>query len=657
MNKAILKKVTVCLVSLFMFSSLIGCNTGETSTGESETVENDGTEVNEILDEDETETGDEPISGNTDSTSDENDTPAEIVDQPAEEEAEVVDPLTLTQKNSVAMLNYLAAISQKIEETKNNRVYLEQVYSSLINNTNPDKIDKTTQDHLTNMLDIIEDYRMISIKRDRLQYLYEMDKAATIKKAVPNPLAVLSVANALDWKRLVATVVYTAIDSYNNYKNANDELDKQFMISGWDLDDNEAENIHKNRKRAFNYMVNIVRENNLPGNLALSEAAIEQYTKYVNTENVYQKLQFLESEQATYIQFGSYWLELADCYYELEDYSSCLDCFDRYDDIYTEIFRKDYSYAELLPKAIVAAQNEYKDSDRYVDIIGKYTDSLVKNTENTDWALRYFAAQSYMDLYTNSGDEDYLRKAYTIVLDNVNQLIDTQKSVNQTYLNDVKELILPDAKDMRNASDKDKKEAEKRRKEEQKNLEKYNKSLKEKRKTECPSLYEPLVLNCDLLFSLAEKLNISDKEKKNIEGMLQTDTNGVFISKPINDMYSFFSKDNSYTVELKKDEIKIPVELLTEDAVVVVSITDSKGTTVFTDTEVTKVDRKGKDISTFVAYVSSKKLKSFKWSAEAKVEISISYGENYEPLKTNFKVAEYKDNSILPDKVEFECID
>jgi len=61
-----------------------------------------------------------------------------------------------------------------------------------------------------------------------------------------------------------------AVDSYTSYKSYNAELDLQYLQDGWELDDEEAENVHDSRKRAFMFMLDIVREDNLPGKLALN---------------------------------------------------------------------------------------------------------------------------------------------------------------------------------------------------------------------------------------------------------------------------------------------------------------------------------------------------------------------------------------------------
>ena len=181
-------------------------------------------------------------------------------------------------------------------------MYLEKVYASLINNTNPDKVDELTESYLSSFLDIIEKYRLISVKRDRLQYIYEQNKAKAIKEAMPNPIGLLStVVSFTDLKKLVTSVIYMAVDSYSSYKSYNIEIMQEFLQDGWELDDEESANLHDSRKRAFSYMVDIVREYNLPGELALSEEAIENFVSWKNVGNNYQKIQFFEQLLHCYI--------------------------------------------------------------------------------------------------------------------------------------------------------------------------------------------------------------------------------------------------------------------------------------------------------------------------------------------------------------------
>lgn len=178
--------------------------------------------------------------------------------QKAEEEKKLVE-----QRNSFSMMYYLAITAEEIRTSKDNRIALEDIYTSLLNDINPGAIDEITQDHLKNLRDIIKSYLDISTKRDRLQFIYNQEKAAAIRDAVPNPLAILSISNALDWRKLAMTVAYTAIDSYNNYKKAGESTDLAFIMSGWELDDEEKATVMKNRNRAFDYMVDMTQEYNL----------------------------------------------------------------------------------------------------------------------------------------------------------------------------------------------------------------------------------------------------------------------------------------------------------------------------------------------------------------------------------------------------------
>ncbi len=556
--------------------------------------------------------------------------------------------LSEKQLNSVAMLNYLAMISQKIESSKNNRIYLEEIYSSLLNNTNP-VIDETTQDQLQTLLNIIKEYRQIELKRERLNYIYEQDKAKSIKNLMPDPLTILTVVNSFDWKKMVASIAYTAASSYANYKSANDELDRKFLTDGWELDDEETEIIHMNRTRAFNYMVDMVRENEIPGFLTLNEESIENFVKTTFNTNPNQKLQFFTSKEEIYENFGPYWLELAKCHYELEDYKKCLDCFEKYEAMKTSIFRYDFMYADYLPMAITAAQFIY-DGQEYIDTVTEYA-AVLNSPYQNKWDLKYFAAQTYIALYAKRDDISYLKTAYEIVKSNVNALTAKQEELNETYLNEVKTLTFKDS-DTFMLDDEELTV-------QQKGLDDYNASLKEKRKTELPELYEPLIVNCELLFSLAEKLEIDDSEKSAIEGILS----GVFIVEPIKEKFSFGYTMPKHTITMSEDELVITADILDSSSKVFIFVNSEKSTYI-NDFVIEKVERTGKEISSFKAIFKSENFGSFDWKTGDELIVVISNGNGGEDVIFNFVVDEVKKGiwdsikSIFgSDTVIFKCVD
>lgn len=657
-------RLLALLLAASIMMSLAGCGANTVPTPSEDDVPASSQEVTPAPDETPTPS-DEQSTPAPDATESPEETPPEESVAPPEQPTEPTVPpvvvptepekdengLTEQQRNSFSMLYYLAITAEDIRISKDNRLILDDIYTSMLNDINPGAIDETTQDHLKNLRDIIKSYINISVKRDRLQYIYNQDKAATIRSAVPNPLAILSMTNSFNWKKLATSVVYTVVDSYTNYKNANDAVDQEFLMSGWELDDEETATIQKNRERAFDYMVDIVQEYALDGKLTLNEKAIETFAEICEIESVQQKIRRLESEEETYKLLGNYWLELADCYYQTSQYEKCLDCVDKYNALATGIYRKDYNYVQILPKAIVAAQETYTD-DEYISRVQAFTDAIMENTTTEEWSTRYFAAQVYLDLYARTANREYLEAAYNIAYDNVTILLDEQRKLNATYLEDVQELTVPEP-DYRFMTEKEKEEAEKEYKAEQKRLKAYNKALKDARETELPPLYEPLVLNCDLLFALAGEMGISSKEKAEIEDILQTDKNGVFLSKPVNDRYSFTTAKTDYNIEFTKDKIVIPAELLAAGAEIIVSVSDGGKTTTFDDCVISKVERKGIAIDTFEATITSKLLKDYGWTETSKVTVKIINADGDTLLVFKFKVVEFKDNWLIADKVVF----
>ena len=636
MKRAIVFRILAFLLATTIIISLAGCGGNPSHTPSDE--ENSSTSQGS------TTVTDSPTEGETEPSTE------------AVEPTEIIDEYGMTeqQKNSFSMLYYLAITAEEIRISRDNRLLLNDIYTSLLNDINPGAIDKITQGHLQNLRDIIKSYLIISVKRERLQYIYNQNKAATIRSAVPDPLAILSVASSLDWIKLATTVAYTVVDSFSNYKSANEAIDRDFLVSGWELDDEETAAIQKNRERAFDYMVDIVRKYSLDGKLTLNEKSIETFAKICSIESVQEKIRRLESEENTYKLLGNYWLELADYYFQKSQYEKCLNCVDKYNALATGIYRKDNNYVRILPKAIVAAQKTYN-GDAYVSQTRVFADAILKNTNTDDWSARYFAAQVYLDLFSKTNKREYLETAYSIAYDNVTILLDEQRSLNATYLSGVKEVTVSEPVYEHMDNDKEKEEAKRKYKDEKKRLKSYNKALKETRKTELPPLYEPLALNCDLLFALVDELNINDSEKTNIEEILQTNKNGVFLSKPINNRYSFSTTEDKHSVDLKKNKVIIPAMLLTADSEIIVEVTENGTVTRFDDCVVTEVDRKGDSIESFYATVSSKKMKGYKWSENSKVTVKIINEDENDAFTFRFKVVKYKSNWIFADKVEFEA--
>lgn len=532
--------------------------------------------------------------------------------------AEAIDSLTQTQLNSISMLNHLVVLTQEINNSSTSRLYLEKAYSELYNNTYPNAVDSRTQTEINYLFNTIEGYRMIAQKRDRLTYIYEQKRAKALRDAMPNPLALLSATRSFSIAGLVSSVVYMAVDSYNNYEKANEQADLQYLTDGWALDDEQATRLHEIRSGTFNYMVDTVREYDFPGDLALNEATVADYVEWKGKENLARVIQFFEDNVKTYQAYGPYWLTLAECYYKTVDYGKCLNAVQKYESLGGRIFRRDHMLASILPYAIDSAE-KMLGLEEYIETAARYADTINANIENDEWALRYFAAQTYIDIAEKSGDSEYLRKAFELVRSNINILLDLQLAENEKYLAKVEEAKTPDGAT----------------KAQKKDVEQYNKMLREQRKTELPPINEALLLNCELLFALADRMDISDGEKNTIDGILHEKNTRLFYVKPIDDLFWFTAPEESVDsgemaeVELTTSELKIPASLVTDAAKITVTISgDDVDDIVLDDWTISSVERKDVDVTSFRAIYKSVLLKKTKIRAGMRAHIEIIPKEN-----------------------------
>lgn len=623
--------LALVLVLLIVLSSLGGCgsstgqgsegntNNPSTSSNPTETPEpsadassstvSNSTETSEPS----AEPSEEPdVSSSTEPT-------PEVTDP---EPTEVEDPSGLdeTQLNSIRMLNYLTVLSQEINSSNNSRIFLESAYSSLINNTYPNAVDVRTEAHMEDLLDTLESFRMLTVKRERLEYIYEQNRAQALKAAIPNPMGLLSTVQSGQPLKSVISVIYMAVDSYSSYTAFTAETDLQYLQDGWELDDAAATEVHNTRTMTFSYMLDMVRSNDLPGDYALNEDAVAEFVSWKNNSNVSRRIRFFESNQETYQAFGEYWLTLAESYYENGDYEQCLEAVHEYEEINARIFRKDYGYAKVLPLAIVSAREIYEDEE-YIAVAAEYLPVITKNSDISDWAICYFVAQTYVDLYAKTTDVAYLENAYNLMIDVVNELIDEQRQLNDTYLADIEKEEIPD-------------DAEK---DEKKEIEQYNKMLEETRKTELPPISEPLRICSEMMFALADELDISDDAKREIEKMLHENRQDLFLNQLIDANIRFYSDSTDtdvadMTVDFDGKQIKLPAALVSSCSKIVITVSDGNDESTIDDWTIKEVNRKDDDLESFVAVYESKTAKKFDYKADMTVSIEIyAVAENSAP--------------------------
>ena len=541
--------------------------------------------------------------------------------------------ITDEQRNSINMLNYLVVVTQEIRESPNSQLMLDQVYAELINNTEPSAVDERTLTHIEGVLDVLDSFRMIAVKRKRLQRVYEKARADSIMQAVPNAGGLLSAVISGDVIRAVASIVYMAVDSVASYSSALSEAESQYLEGGWELEDEAQEALHDIRQQTFSYMVRTVNEYDLPSGITLSENEVDDFVSWCSDSNVSKRTQYLEDNIETYRSFGPYWLALARAYYEADNWEQCLSAVDEYEKLGVETFRYDVEYARVLPMATSAAIGAL-DGAGYAERAPRYAQEIVDNSAYDDWALRYSAALSYLSLYSRDGDAGWVEKAYDLILGNVTNLVGTQKELNVAYLAPVVEEEIPQGAT----------------KDEEKEIKSYNSLLKEERKTELPPVHEPLLVNLVMLKDLVEALGSEDEVRERIDGILFGDGAPLFLADALNCHFTFGQAQEptseGITISSGGKKIEMPVRCACASSAITVMVSSDNGEATFNDWVVERVKRDTEgELDTFTAMLKSDSAGGYKFEPGMQVTLSIDPypGQNIPVVERSFKAVDTKD--------------
>lgn len=534
-----------------------------------------------------------------------------VVTEPSKTEAEEEEDTSETlQRRAVNMLNYMTVLTQEINASKGSRVYLDSVKTSLKDNLALSAIDRETQQQINNLWRTVDEYCMISVKRERLEYLYEQSMAQAMREAVPNPLGLLSTVQSGNALKAVASVLYMAIDAEASYKRAATQADMEYIKSGWELDDAEAKELSNSQLNLLNYMINMSRNNGFPDEWALKPHHVEDFVEWTNKDNLVSKINWLEDNEKTYREFRTYWLELAKCYYEAGEYEKCLVAIEKYEDVATHIFDKDFDLAKTLPMAILSAKHTMGEAE-YVEYADQYISVIKDNCDDKDWGLRYFVSQIYIDLYSCTDDQSYLKEAYDYTFSRVNELVYEQKALNDAYRAPIEKQEAEEG-------------ASKRQKDE---VKEYNDLMKKQREKELPPVNEFFYLNCELLFALADKLEISAQDRNEIDATIHENGESIFLTEALDNRF-WAAKHNSeidsngIEIEFNGKEITISASCLTDRFVITVAVSDG---TELSDWEVKKVKRPKNrtDCSEFQVTLTSKSAKEHEYAAGEVVTITV----------------------------------
>ena len=394
-------------------------------------------------------------------------------------------------ERSLDMANEMIYVGFKAAADSSNITELDNLYSHLVNNLNLENADESTGEQINDLLNNIESLRMLDIKRNRLEKIYDVRKSQLISAAVPNPVNLIGTVGmfAVNPVQGLTSLVGTAASSALMYKSASSALNLDMLKQDWELDDSERTTLHTNTTSLVEYTRGLVNPYEINVHKVMTKELITRFIELTSADGrseIQRAIGQLEFYQSRYESFSRYWLELADLYYKNEQFDKCLETIYYYENNfdYTEIYRYNYRYAQILIDGIGSIFNLFPDEiEMHYDQILEWLKIIENNTQMDDWLQRYYCASIYLILsdYYPEG----LKEAYNLIKLNLEGLVETQNQTMHEYMQDI-----PETADLTYAE------------EDVPEVEEYYRELDNIRDTELPSFDSAYQTNLKMLYSI-----------------------------------------------------------------------------------------------------------------------------------------------------------
>jgi len=376
-------------------------------------------------------------------------------------------------------------------------------------------LNQDSRNRIRQLFDDITDFSVIDVRRERIKQIRDRAKSKAIYKAIPSPLAFLSLTrNVRDPVSLIINLVGMTAQSVTSYLDANEQAELKFEEDNLELTVSQDQAVNRLRGGMWDHMAVIATANGLRGNDTVSRSAIEAFVTYKNEKDLPTKLRSLLDLQSTYEKFFPYWLELANTYHAAGRFNDCISAIRRYETLRAPIFRQycDLEYSETLLRGIDAASKVYQNNPaEYARITLDFLRKIEQTAPIDDrwnWTSRYGAALAYIDLAAAAGPaarNEYLNKAFGLLRGNVRTLSIAQREMLNGRPRDNPKRSFGYLEPIPGKV---------------KTEDVIITALREGRKNEIPPFNEALVTNCRMLYALMDKLNTGRQDRTEIASIL-----------------------------------------------------------------------------------------------------------------------------------------
>ncbi|MBQ6417306.1 MAG: sel1 repeat family protein [Synergistaceae bacterium] len=217
--------------------------------------------------------------------------------------------------------------------------------------------------------------------------------------------------------------------SYYGYHAEKERIHGEIEGGLWQMQRDEIEACHALQMKLLNSSWRLLRQYRLPDEYMLTEANLAKFFKAMETDNTANRLKMLKMIERDFRAYPVYWFNRARAASDSGDTKESELCFDRFNEVWRPVLRKDCYKVEASKYQISRIIKSETLSNESLDEIHKLADTIQEYSPEDDWSSNLFAGFVYFAL----GDKE---KAVMCLEENV--LFGYEKDISEKVLEKMK---------------------------------------------------------------------------------------------------------------------------------------------------------------------------------------------------------------------------
>ena len=186
--------------------------------------------------------------------------------------------------------------------------------------------------------------------------------------------------------------------SYYGYQAEVERIHSEFEGELWKLKREEIESCHQLQSKLLESSWPLLRKYRIPDEDRLTEDALEDFFKAMETSDPSNRLEMLEIREHNFKIYPPYWLYRAIAAFDMGDMNECDNCLSKFNEVWRPVLRTDYYKAEAAKYQASRIIQTSELTKETLDRIRALADTIRYYSPTKDWSNRIFAGLLYFGI-------------------------------------------------------------------------------------------------------------------------------------------------------------------------------------------------------------------------------------------------------------------